>query len=178
MSLVSSLFARVDRDAFTCKTHQEEGCLLTRQHLVDKEKSRQRQKITDLCYCGQISTANDLQTAVAKCYTFSSWAFPDFVTDPSALWTALEEFIILLNTPTGRAWTSQHKALPHVFLHLFIMAQHMLGPFIALSNCLACRDAVTSSAPVSVAAYKEASAFAMHRLQRGQCFCYAASHQG
>ena len=42
----------------------------------------------------------------------------------------------------------------------------MMGPFIALGNCLAYREAVISGTPVSAAAYTEASAFAMQQVTK------------
>ena len=42
----------------------------------------------------------------------------------------------------------------------------MLGPFIVLGNCLECRTAVLNGTPVAVAAYKEASAFALLQVHK------------
>jgi hypothetical protein len=159
-------FAASDPGSVVYKTRQEEGRLLTRQHLVDEDKSKLKRKITDLHHHGLIATGHDLQTAIANIWTFCSWAFTDFVTDPPAIWIALEELVFLLNTREGRVWTGQHKGLPHVFLHLFISAQHMLGPFIALGNTLEYRQAVLAGDPVAVAAYTAASKFALLQVHK------------
>jgi hypothetical protein len=158
--------ARPDNGSVFYQTRQQEGRLIARQYLVGEDKSKLKRKITDLYYGGQIATAHDLKTAIANLWTFSSWAFPSFVTDPPALWTAIGELIFLLNSPMGRIWTDQHKRLPHVFLHMFIAVQHMWGPFIALANCLEYRNAVQAGTPVAVAAYKEASAFALLQVHK------------
>jgi hypothetical protein len=154
-------FARTDPGNVAYKTRQEEGHLLTRQYLVGEDKSKLKRKITDLYYRGQIATADDLKTAIANFWSFSSWAFVDFATSPPSIWTALEELVFLLNSPAGRVWTGQHKNLPHVFLHVFLSVQHMMCTFIALGNCLEYRQAVLDSQPVAVNTYKEASAFTL-----------------
>jgi hypothetical protein len=159
-------FARTDPGSVAYKTRQEEGRLLTRQYLVGEDKSKLKRKITDLYYRGQIATADDLKNAIANFWSFSSWAFVDFVTSPPSIWITLEELFFLLNSPAGHVWTGQHKNLPHVFLHLFLSVQHMLGPFIALGNCLKYRQAVIDCQPVTVTTYKEASAFALLQVHK------------
>lgn len=159
-------FARPDPASVTYQTRLEEGSLITRQHLVGEDKSKLKRKLTDLYYQGQISTGHDLKTAIANFYTFGTWAFPDFASNPPAVWVALAELVFTLNSPSGRLWTGRHKALPHVFLHLFIAVQHMLGPFVSLGNTLEYREAVLSGSPVAVAAYKSASAFALLQVHK------------
>jgi hypothetical protein len=95
-------FACTDPGSVAYKTRQEEGRLLTRQYLVREDKSKLKRKITDLYYRGQIATADNLKTAIANFWTFSSWAFVDFVTSPPSIWAALEELVFLLNSPAGR----------------------------------------------------------------------------
>jgi hypothetical protein len=71
-------------------------------------------------------------------WTFSSWALLDFV-QFGLPWNNL----FLAQTPANRVWTSQHKQMPHAFLHLFISTQRTLGPFlVALGNCLEHRNTV------------------------------------
>jgi hypothetical protein len=125
--------ARTDPSSVHCQTRQEEGRLLIRQHLVSEDKSKLKRKITDLCCQGMISTADDLKTAIANFWIFASWAFKEDITaNPPAILKTLEEMIFLLNSPEGRKWTSLHKNLPHLHLHLFLAVQHMLAPFVAL----------------------------------------------
>jgi hypothetical protein len=125
--------ARTDPGSVLYRTRQEEGRLLIRQHLVSEDKSKLKRKITDLCCQGMISTADDLKTAIANFWIFASWAFKEDITaNPPAILKTLEEMIFLLNSPEGRKWTSLHKNLPHLHLHLFLAVQHMLAPFVAL----------------------------------------------
>jgi hypothetical protein len=160
-------FARTDPGSVAYKTRQEDGRLLTRQHLVGEDKSKLKRKTTDLYYQGMIANADDLKTAIANFWTFSSWAFDDdIVLHPPTLMLALNELVFLLNSPTGRVWAGQHKNMPHVFLHLFLSVQHMLAPFISLANILEYRQAVIKGDPIDIIAYKEAHAFALLQVTK------------
>ena len=68
-------FARTNPGSVSYKIRLEEGRLLTRQHLVDEDKSKLKRKTTDLFCQGLMATADDLKTAVANFWTFSAWAF-------------------------------------------------------------------------------------------------------
>jgi hypothetical protein len=108
-----------------------------------------------------IASADDLKIAIANFWTFTSRAFKeDPQADPPAILKALEEIIFVLNSPVGRKWTTSHKKMPHLCLHLFLAVQHMLAPFIALGNVQEHRQAVLNGAPIDVAGYKSALALA------------------
>ena len=159
-------FARADHGCVFYKARQIDEHLISRQYRVGEDTTKLKRKVTDLYWHGVLLTVSDLKIAICNFHSFCSWAFPDFATNPPALWTALNELVFTLNTPMGRVWSDQHKALPHVSLHLFIAVQHMLGPFIALGNVMEYRNAVLLGTPVAVAAYKEASAFAILQVRK------------
>jgi hypothetical protein len=154
-------FARTDPGSAECRTRQEDGRLLTRQHLMSEDKSKLKRKITDLHCHGVIANADDLKIAIANFWTFTSWAFKeDLQVNPPAILKGLEEMVFLLNSPVGRKWSTLHKTLPHLYLHLFLAVQHMLAPFVALGNIQECRQAVSSGTPIDVAGYESALALA------------------
>jgi hypothetical protein len=149
-------YAGTDLGSAEYTTRQEDGRLLTRQHLVGEDKSKLKRKTTDLYYRGKIASADDLKIAIANFWTFTSWAFKeDLQANPPTILKALEEMIFLLNSPVGRKWTTLHK-MPHLYLHLFLASQHMLAPFIALGNVQEYRQAVLNGTPIDVAGYKSA----------------------
>ena len=76
-------FAHTDSGSVAYKTRLKEGCLLTRQHLEDEDKSKLKRKTTDLFYQDLIANADDLKKAIANFWMFSSWAFnEDIVLHP------------------------------------------------------------------------------------------------
>jgi hypothetical protein len=154
-------YARTDPGCVDYKTRQEDGRLLTRQRLVNEDSSKLKRKTTDLYFHGMIRTADDLKTAIANFWIFTTWAFKDDIAaNPPTILKTLEEMIFLLNSPDGRKWTALHKNLPHLYLHLFLAVQHMLAPFIALGNVQEYRQAVLNGTPIDVAGYKSALALA------------------
>lgn len=61
---------------------------------------------------------------------------------------------------------SRHATTTHVFVHILNSLQHILGPYIALGNCLQYRQALAAGQPISPTALETALRQAEHETSR------------
>jgi hypothetical protein len=110
--------------------------------------------------------ATHITTMIANFWVFCTFAIENFATDPPAIWSGLNEFIVRLKSPQGKSWTNKHIGCTHVFYHMVSDLQNMLCPFINISNNYAYRMQVKTNTAIAPQAYDDATTHAQYQVRR------------